>query len=201
MIPDGYMKDGQGNLVPLANVKPEHLEEDALVKTLIDRAQELHDELTAFKRRAMGDVEALRELVLDKYGATFGGQKGNVTLRSYDGTLQVQVAVSESLSFGPELTAAKSLIDECVLRWSDGANANLKALVDHAFQVNKQGRIDTHRVLSLRKLDIDDPEWHRAMEAISDALRVTGSRSYIRFYSRDPKTEIETPIPLDLAKV
>lgn len=201
MIPEGYMEDAQGNLVPLDNVKPEHLEEDALVKTLVGHAVEINKEIASFKARSMGDVEALRQLVFEKHGATLGGKKGNITLRSYDGRLQVQVAVSETLAFGPELEAAKSLIDECVLRWSTDANDNLKALVDHAFQVNKKGRIDTHRVLGLRKLKIDDPEWYRAMEAISEALRVTGSRSYIRFYRRDPKTEIVTPIPLDLAKV
>ena len=124
-----------------------------------------------------------------------------MTLRSFDGRYEMQVQVSESLSFGVELTAAKKLIDECVERWSEGANDNVRALIGHALQVNKKGRIDTGRVLGLRKLEISDPEWDRAMTAIADAIRVTGSRTYARFYETDPQTGKRTSIPLDLAAV
>ena len=149
----------------------------------------------------MDEAEAFRALVAEKYGANKGGAKGNMTLRSFDGKFEMQVAVSEFLSFGPELQAAKGLIDICVERWSEGANDNIRALVNHAFQVNKEGRIDTGRVLGLRRLEIDDAEWNRAMDAISDAVRVTSSKTYIRFYEVNTETGTRQPIPLDLAAV
>ncbi len=40
-------------------------------------------------------------------------------------------------------------------------------------------------MLSLRSLDINDDKWLRAMEAISDAIQVTDTKEYIRFYERD----------------
>jgi len=124
-----------------------------------------------------------------------------MTLSTFDGSMQVQIAVADQIVFGPELGAAKELIDGCVLRWSDGANANIRALVDHAFQVNKVGRIDTHRVLGLTRLEIDDEEWLRAMEAIRDAIRVTSTKTYVRFAQRNPRTDQMVPVRLDLAKV
>ena len=199
-IPDGYMPDATGALIPMANIKPEDLLEDELVRKLVAEAEVISGQLTALKRRALSEAMALKAEIADKYGATKGGAKGNMTLRSFDGALEVKVQVSDYLSFGPQLSAAKELIDECVTRWSEGANANIRALVDHAFQVNKQGRIDTHRVLGLRRLSIDDPDWLRAMDAISDAVRVTGSKTYVRFYQRDPRTEQSEPIVLDLAR-
>lgn len=123
-----------------------------------------------------------------------------MTLRSYDGALEMQIAVSKSISFGVELQAAKELVDKCVERWSEGASDNIVALVQHAFQTNKEGRIDTGRVLGLRKLDIDEDDWKAAMDAISDAIRVTGSKTYVRFYQRDPETGETNPIPLNIAK-
>ncbi len=200
-IPEGYMQDAQGNLVPEAKVKPEHLLEDELVRRLAGSAQAIRNTLTAFKEAALSEADAFRAVVAEKYGANKGGAKGNMTLRSFDGSLEMQVAVSETLSFGPELQAAKELIDDCVERWSEGANDNIRALINHAFQVNKEGRIDTGRVLGLRRLDINDDEWHHAMEAISDAVRVTSSKTYIRFYEVDTKTGLRQPIPLDLAAV
>lgn len=201
MIPDGYMQDAQGNLVPEAKVKPEHKLEDDLVRRLAGSAQAIRNTLAAFKVSALDEADAFRALVAEKYGASKGGAKGNMTLRSFDGRLEMQVAVSDNLSFGPELQAAKALIDICVERWSEGANDNIRALVNHAFQVNKEGRIDTGRVLGLRRLDIDDAEWSRAMDAISDAVRVTSSKTYIRFYEVNTETGLRQPIPLDLAAV
>lgn len=201
MIPDGYMQDAQGNLVPEAKVKPEHKLEDELVRRLAGSARSIRDTLSAFKSAALREAEELRALTVERYGGRKGGAKGNMTLRSFDGSLEMQVAVSDHLSFGLELQAAKELIDACVARWSEGANDNIRALVNHAFQVNKEGRIDTGRVLGLRRLEIDDPEWRRAMEAISDAVRVTSSKTYVRFYEVDPDTGARRPISLDLAAV
>lgn len=198
-IPEGYMANAKGALVPVETIKPEHIEEDALVRELMAEAEELNAKLVAFKRRAFGDVEAFRDLVAEKYGAKRGGKKGNVTLNSYDGSLQLVVAVNESISFGPELEAAKALIDECIHDWSKDANANLRALVDDAFQVDKQGKISTSRVLGLRRLNIEDAKWLKAMEAISDALRVTGSKSYFRAYKRRDGSEERSPVSLDIA--
>lgn len=200
-VPNGYWKDAQGNLVPEAKVKEEHKLEDELVREQIKSAKELNVALAKFKESSLNDAAAFRALIADRYDAKRGGRKGNMTLRTFDGEYELQVAVSETLTFGPELQAAKDLIDECVERWSEGANDNIRALVNHAFQVSKEGRIDTGRVLGLRKLDIDDPEWHRAMTAIADAIRVTSSKTYIRFYEINPETGIRSSIPLDLAAV
>jgi len=199
-IPKGYMKNARGELIPEGNVKPEDKLEDELVRKLIMDATQISNVLAGFKHQAMSETVALKETVAAEYGAMRGGKKGNMTLRAFDGSAEVQVQVSEHLSFGTQLMAAKELIDDCIVRWSEGASDNIRALIDQAFQVNKEGRIDTHRVLALRKLDMGgDKDWARAMDAISDAIRVTGSKTYIRFYSVDPSNGKRTAIPLDLA--
>ncbi len=200
-IPTGFWKNPKGAYVPLETIKLEHQEEDALVKEIVESARFLNKGLVRFKANALGDVQAFRDLIAEKYGAKRGGKKGNMTLLTYDGTLSVQVAISEHISFGPELEAAKSLIDQCISKWSEGANQNLRVLVDDAFQVDKEGKISTSRVLALRRSNIEDEDWQRAMEAISDAVRVTGSKTYLRIYERDPMTGLQTPISLDLAAV
>ena len=206
-IPDGYMRNAQGALIPVETIKPQDLLEDELVGALIEKARALNNALAEFKAHALDQAAAFKATIAQEYGATRGGAAGNMTLTSFDGRLRVKVQVSQSVSFGPGLMAAKELIDSCIERWSEGANANIRALVDQAFQVNKVGRIDTHRVLALRRLDMvgadgqPDAEWQTAMQAIADALRVDGSRTYVRFYHVDPKTERETAIPLDLANV
>lgn len=200
-IPEGFWEAADGSFVPDAKVKPADKLEDDLVKGLVARAEELNDLMTLFKADALSDASDFRAIVADQYGAIKGGAKGNMTLRSFDGRLEVQVAVSDRITFGPELQAAKELIDNCLTRWSEGSNENLHAIVNDAFNVGKEGRIDTQRVLGLRRLEITDEEWSRAMDAISDAVRVDRSTTYVRFYKRDPSTGQRTAITLDLAGV
>ncbi|MGS4945177.1 DUF3164 family protein [Meridianimarinicoccus sp. RP-17] len=200
-IPAGYMKGPDGTLVPEAKVKPQHKLEDEMVRRYASLAENLNATLAQFKKEAMDEAGAFLDLLAQEYESTRGGRKGNVSFRSYDGTVEMQIAVSESLSFGPELQNAKALVDACIERWAAGASDNIRVLVEHAFQVNKAGRIDTHRVLSLRRLAIEDAEWKRAMDAIGDALRVHDSTTYVRFYRRNPETGRRDAIPLDLAKV
>ncbi|MFN4126946.1 DUF3164 family protein [Pannonibacter indicus] len=200
-IPQGYWQDGKGALIPVSAIKPEHQAEDQLVRELVAEAEELNRRLAAFKARALGDVQAYRDLVAEKYGTKRGGRKGNITLSRFDGSAQVVVAVAENITFGAELEAAKALIDSCIHRWSEGANANLRALIDQAFQVDKQGQISTGRVLGLRRLSIEDRDWQRAMDAISDAVRVTGTKTYVRVYRRGTSVEDRVPVSLDIASV
>ena len=96
----------------------------------------------------------------------------------------MKVAIGDSLTFGPKLQVAKALIDECLVEWTEGGNDNVRALINDAFDVGKEGKLRVDRILSLQRLAIDEPRWKRVMEAISDSIRVESSKSYVRFYHR-----------------
>jgi len=180
-------------------VKASDLLEDQLVRTLVDRAESLSRMLRDFKAGVFGDVSAFLAILADQYDARRGGKKGNLTFTSYDGKLKVQVAVADHLTFGPELQIAKSLIDECIGEWGKDANDNIRVLVDHAFRVDKEGKVSRESIFALRRVVIDDERWTRAMEAIADSIRVAGTKTYVRFYIRDNAESPWRSIPLDLA--
>lgn len=197
-VPEGYMQDGQGRLVPVKMVKEVDKARDSLVREIAGKALALREAMKGFRDDAMGDVAAFIELSAEQYGAKVGGNKGNVSLTTYDGAFKVQRNMAESLVFDERLQAAKELIDECITEWTEGSRDELKTLILDAFQVDKEGRINTGRVLSLRRLAIDDERWRRAMQAVSDSLQVAGSKAYLRVYTRRPDGKYE-PITLDLA--
>ena len=128
-----------------------------------------------------------------------GGQKGNVSLVSFNGRLKVQVAISEHLAFDERLKAAKVLIDQCLTGWTADSRDEIKTIVLDAFQVDQEGRLNTARILGLRRLPIDDARWLRAMAAIADSMQVVGSKSYFRAYERSGPDGRWTAIALDLA--
>lgn len=197
-----YMKNAQGHLVPLEKIKAIDLERDALVKKLTDRAKALNGTLAYFKSQAFADIGAFVQLSAEQYGAKVGGKKGNVQLLSFDGRYKVQIAVQDQISFDERLIAAKELIDECLRDWTERAGvAELQVVVNETFRVDRAGNIRTSAVLALRRYEIKDERWLRAMDAISDALQVTGTCSYIRVYERIGDSEQWAPISLDLAAV
>ncbi|PTQ68152.1 DUF3164 family protein [Pseudomonas sp. GV071] len=200
-IPSGFRQDAHGRLVPEALIKPIDKERDRLVTLLVDRATELNNELADYKAVAFGDIEAFIELSAEQYGAKVGGRKGNVTLLSFDGRFKIVRAVQENIAFDERLQAARALIDDCLHEWTQGARPEVLTLVNDAFRTDTKGEIRTARVLALRRLDIQDPRWLRAMQAIGDACQVIGSRSYIRVYERMGDSDQYQPISLDIAGV
>lgn len=196
--PTGYLQDGFGRLVPIETIKPIDLARDQLVGEIFAHALALSRQIAAFKKQTFGDIEAFVELSAEQYDVKLGGSKGNVTLMSFDGRYKVQRAIAEHICFDERLQAAKALIDECITAWSDGADVKIRVLVNSAFQVDKEGRINTGRVLGLRRIDITDDRWKRAMQAIGEAVQVVGSKSYVRVYERDAHGEYQ-PIALDVA--
>jgi hypothetical protein len=195
----GYWTDANGNLVPESKVKQIDQLRNQLVYDLCRMAETESQALGTFKLSAMSEVAAFVSISLDQYGVKTGGEKGNITLLSYDGKYKLVRQMQDKITFGEQLMAAKALIDECVHEWAVNANDNIKALVNHAFQTDKEGKINTARVLSLRRLDIKDAKWQQAMQAIADSMQTASTKPYIRFYKRDDATLAYLPINLDVA--
>lgn len=197
----GYWQDANGNLVPEAKVKQIDQVRNQLVYELCRNAELQSQALSAFKLTAMAEVAAFVAISMEQYGVKAGGEKGNVTLLSYDGRYKLVRQMQDKITFGEQLMAAKALIDECVHEWAANASDNIKALVSHAFQTDKEGKINTGRVLSLRRLDIKDAKWQQAMQAIADSMQTASTKPYIRFYKRNETTMDYTAISLDVAGV
>ncbi len=199
-VPAGYRIDAKGRLIPFDQIKSIDIERSDLVERLIGGAKLLQQEMLAFKKLSFEDIAAFIQLSAEQHGVQLGGHKGNVTLFSFDGKYKIVRQSQESIRFDESLQAAKALIDECISEWAAGSNDNIQVLINDAFQVDKEGKISTGRVLSLRRLDIRDEKWLRAMDAISDSIIVTDSKNYIRFYERDEDGKYQA-ISLDFANI
>ena len=198
-IPKGYWKDANGSMVPITKIKDIDKDRDATVRGLVEGAKAASAQLVAFKLVAMQAVQEFVERSLAEYDVKHGGKKGNITLVSFDGRYKIVRSMQDALVFDERLQAAKALVDECVKVWSKGSNDNIKVLVNNAFQVDKQGSVNTGRILNLRTLEIADEKWQRAMKAIGDSMKVASTKPYIRFYELDDRSGDYAAISLDVA--
>jgi hypothetical protein len=193
-----FMTDSQGRQVPVELVKEIDKLRDQTVRRIADEAMKMKVLLGDFKQRIRDDIYAFVGLSAEQYGKTWGGKKGNITLTTYDGKYRLVVAMDDNITFDERLQIARELIGDCIKKWSDGSRNEIRILVQDAFQVDKTGKVSTARVLGLRRLDIHDPDWQKAMTAITESIQISGSKQYLRFYERNEQGEY-IQIPLDVA--
>ncbi len=198
-VTPGHRQNAQGHLVPEAQVREIDKLRDELVRNLIARSQSLSAVIAHEKKLFFSEIDAFVSLSLSEYGVERGGEKGNVTLMSYDGRYKIVRAVSELIRFDERLQAAKILIDACFNDWTAESRTELRAIVQDAFRVDQAQNIRVQQVLGLRRFNISDERWKRAMTAISESIQIIGSKSYVRFYERIDNTQHWRQITLDIA--
>lgn len=201
-LPGKHRTNAAGHLVPEELIDELDKLRDDSVAAIVRSAQALQQQMAAFKIQTFADIETFMQISAERYNTTWGGKKGNVTLLSYDGRYKVCLAVADRIAFGEQLQIAKELVDKCIHTWTNGSNARVRALIEHAFQTDKQGKINTGRVLNLMSLKIDDDEaWTNAMKALRDSINVVATAKYVRIYERIGKTDQYKQISLDMSGI
>ena len=195
-----YVTDGKGRLQPIETVGAADLLEDETVRRVVGYGLALSEQVARFKGHTFEDLGEFEALLAQDYGVKKRGAKGNRTFMTYDGLHKVEVRVADYVDFGPQLEIAKDLIDECLNEWSADAQPELRAIVTRAFNTDKKGQINRSEIFMLLRLEIDDPRWKKAMEAIRDAMRVVGQKTYIRLFRRSEPGAPWQPVTIDLAK-
>lgn len=179
-----YMKDGTGGMRAVENIPEMKLLIDETIRREFGFAMALADQLRRFRRHLMDNLDALDQLILEKYGAKIGGEKGNRTYTSFDGLWQIKVKIQARLAYGPELQAAKELFDECLNEWAAETRSEMRSIVTNAFNTDNEGQISRSNIQALLKTESEDERWQRGQQAISDAVYTIGSKEYVLFRFR-----------------
>lgn len=199
-VPEGYLMDGKGRLIPEAMVKSHELLQDQTVKKIFGFARELSAQIGRFKGHTFQDVHTFLDLLREDHGLTMRGAKGkgNVTLATFDQAQRVQVRVQDQLRFGPGLQLAKEGIDECLNEWSADSRPEIRALIQEAFKTDKEGQVSREAVFHLLRLKIEDEKWQAAMALLRESIQIEGSKTYIRIQERGKDGKWHS-ISIDLA--
>lgn len=200
----GHWQNKRGEFVHPDLVPVDKKLEDEVVENLVAGARAEHERMVEFKTRAFAEcydfVDMLRqEYNMDRLAAS---KTGAVTLKNYDGTAEVQIAVAKLITFDQKLALAKEKVNEYLTEKTAHADPEIQTLITKAFDV-KNGKVDAKQILSLKSYKIEHPKWVEAMAMIDDATEIAGTKSYIRFKERaDRKVDGELKtIVLDLAAV
>lgn len=178
--------DAQGYEIPPSRVT----EQEKAREKMIDRVFKVVWKLRKIVIESKTFIQEEVENYLDEYAHNkdLDEWKGNTGLRDFANKRKVERNVNESMDFTETINIAQQKILNCVHRWSEKANRNLRVVVDDAFRVDSNGKLNKLRILALKRLDVqNEPEWDEAMELISEALILVDSRVYYNFYIKDNK--------------
>lgn len=194
-----FREDSRGAWMPESSIKPQYILKDDLVESAADKIVDMRDKMKQLNQEIKDEIRAYIELIGEKYGVKLKGNKGNITLTSYDGKTRIVISISESIYLDENVIAAKELIDEYLEDEIKDASFDIKQLVTSAFRV-KQGVLDVRSILKLRSLRIDDERWKKAMDIIADSIVVKSSKSCLRLYKQNAEGTMEY-VPLDFAVI
>ena len=197
-VPPGFRQNAKGHMVPEGHIGQIDLMEDDFVAELAAKWKSQNEALREFKTTAFADVHALAATINEEFKVKKGGEKGNTQFFTFDGRYKLVVAVNEIIQFGPELQAAREKIVECVQGWSEGTRSELLTIINEIFSTDGQGGIIVGRILQIRRFKIESEDWNLAMKALDEAMRVVGSKQYLRLYERN-HTGAYVAIPLAIA--
>lgn len=185
------MKDKQGNWlddkgrpIPEEYIQPQDKKRDRMVESIIKRVSKLSAKLASEKTEIVAAIEKyLKELAKDN--KVRENWKGNIIIYNFSQNLCIERRINETISFDERLQMVKTTID----KWLNDRLKNIDDLIakviSQAFSVDKQGRINTAMLLKLRKLDIQDHEWKKAMELLDDSIFVKSSKMALRFRTKN----------------
>lgn len=207
-VPDGivqvegkpYMPDGTGRLTALESISPLKKLRDEMVRKEFGYALALSAQVVRFKAHLMANLDAFDDLILQEFGVTIGGKKGNRTYTSFDGLLRIEVRMQDRVAYGPEMQAAKALFDECLNEWAKDARPEMRSIVTNAFETDKEGQINRANIHTLLRTESDDLRWTRGQEAIQAAIYVIAAKEYVRFSTRESQKGEWGAVPINLAK-
>lgn len=196
----GEWLDPRGRAIPESYVPDLDKKKDRLIEQSIKEMKTLEKKMRETKVKIMARIEKYKEQVGAALEVENTG-KGNLTLTGFSGDKQIEFAMNDILEFDEKLQFAKAMIDQCIKKWSEGSNQNLRVVIDQAFEIDKKGKVNSQAIFKLRQLKINDPDWKKAMELIADSLTVSGTRQYLIMRERKSAAEKFKTINLNFSSI
>ncbi len=184
VIENGKWQDKSGNFVHPDMVRIDKQIEDELVERLVGGALVVQTAMKEFKLNAFAECYAFVDLLRKEYDMErITSKVGAVTLKNFNGTMEVQIQVAKLITFDQKLALAKEKIDEYLTHKTENLDAEIQTLITRAFDV-KNGNVNAKEIIGLKSYNITHPKWVEAMKMIDEATEIAGTKSYIRFKQR-----------------
>ena len=197
MKPVSTMRDSNGNDVPLKYVSKYDKAKDKAVRRILARFRKERAALESVVADTIAELQALAQ-TKESLSA-----KGNFSARSFDGLIQVSIKQQYNILLDERVIHARELmlgyIEGVLAKVGGNDAAALRLIVAEAFKANAQGFLPTGKIMSLLRMEIDNPDWHEAKRILQNSIKPQKGKRYLICEVR-PSTQADfETIRLDIA--
>lgn len=186
-------KNRESGWTPVNKIKPEHLLQDELARKIYGGAVSVNTSMSRFKARSLSEIQAYLDLLTDNYGAKrVEIENGVAPIRTIDGRFEISVTPNRKAVATPEITAAKSLLDEWLVE--TGAGEPIAGIVRDAFGLGDSGSLRVSELLRLQRRNVDHPKWVAAMDLLRRGMEVVCDGIALRCYEVTDTDKVMVPL-------
>lgn len=177
---DGNWLDDRGRPIPEQYIPATDKKRDKLVESTFKKVVKLAEKISDTKVEIVSAIDKyLNELA--KENRTRENWKGNILLHNFDKSLVIDRRIDDNIGFDEKLHMVKTIVDKWLYDRLNGIDENLGKVITQAFNVDKQGRVNTAMLMKLLHLEIEDSEWKKAMRLLKESIIIKSSKQYINF--------------------
>ncbi len=188
---DGNWLDDRGRPVPEQYIPAIDKKRDKLVEATFKKVVKLAEKIAETKVEIVGGIDRYLDEIA-KENRVRENWKGNILLQNFDKSLVIERRIDDHIGFDEKLQMVKTIVDKWLNDRLDGIDENLGKVIAQAFNVDKQGRVNTAMLMKLLHLEIEDSEWKKAMRLLKESIIVKSSKQSINFKRKVKKDSGET---------
>ena len=195
---DEMIKDAKGRLCPSTMFSDVHLARNALIEQQIAEAKRRAEEQSQYHQALIATIVEFFRVSAEEHNGEGLGEEDGVTMTSIDGLKRIKLVKAKSASSNEKLAIAKVMLEDMVNVRGANLDPFFKTLALSAFETSSTGQMRLDKVLELRNLQCDYPEWKSIKSALDVAIEFVFKKRYVCFYERESVDESWRQIPLNL---
>lgn len=188
---DGNWLDDRDRPVPEQYIPAIDKKRDKLVEATFKKVVKLAEKIAETKVEIVGSIDRYLDEIA-KENRVRENWKGNILLQNFDKSLVIERRIDDHIGFDEKLQMVKTIVDKWLSDRLDGIDENLGKVITQAFNVDKQGRVNTAMLMKLLHLEIEDSEWKKAMRMLKESIIIKSSKQSINFRRKVKKDSGET---------
>jgi len=181
---------GDGQRVPDEAVSPFDKKKEPKMVAMLKRvkaAQKAVEDADIYLRET--GVALYGEMCVNR-GVELGFMDG-FTLTNYAKNVKLEARKNSVITLNGEVDIAKKLFNRYLDTVLSADHAEIRALVQTAFSA-RNGELDPKRLMQIKNLRIEHPEWKAAVESLNAGMDVTTTKRYFVLSERDAEGEWKT---------
>lgn len=199
------MIDSDGNPVPIKHVTAFDRIRDKKVMAIYNRWIKARQVV----ERCMADcIQDLEELQGERSKQPKGqiGIKGNFSVSSFDGLVNVQIKQNYNITLDARAGQARDMMFEyaesMIGKVKDIAGFDvqfIRNMIDTTFKPSSTGQLSIGKVYDLLRLNVRDPQWQKARELLQESMDSQKGKAYLLVAKKPTRQHDAETIRLDAA--